>query len=259
METKNLEKSASFHNAMAAHHSAMADHHSNLHKVHGEYAALHKATADSLDDTHELKAHEVKKVALHLAHGEHHANLAKVHSAAAATHTAQADNLKTEGDTMNKTVTPPAPALVVTPPPAPVSKEPTMKAEDIKKCAAALGVSEEDFKKQLAPAPPPAPETGVPVTLDAKLSQVMEKLVEKAMYALDNDPKIAESVQQTVLRRVDEALGKKIVPDNISSTIPTDVPFGIRSVSRPGQPDLGIDKAAVPAQFQHLVELNDEV
>jgi hypothetical protein len=51
----------------------------------------------------------------------------------------------------------------------------------------------------------------------------------------------------------------KVVPDNISSTIPSDVPFGIRSVSRHGQPDLAFDKASVPAQFQHLVELNDEV
>jgi len=51
----------------------------------------------------------------------------------------------------------------------------------------------------------------------------------------------------------------KIAPDNFSSVIPSDAPFGIRSVPRPGQPDLDLDKSAIPVQFRHLVEFGDEV
>jgi hypothetical protein len=58
----------------------------------------------------------------------------------------------------------------------------------------------------------------------------------------------------------------KIRPDSITSVPFSDAPdsaFGIRAIPRPGQPDLNagarIDKAAVPAQFRHLLLAEDEL
>ena len=52
--------------------------------------------------------------------------------------------------------------------------------------------------------------------------------------------------------------GDRIVPDGISSILPSDVP--IRKVLRPGQPDFDVDVSGVPEMFHKLVgPLEDEV
>jgi len=58
-----------------------------------------------------------------------------------------------------------------------------------------------------------------------------------------------------------DELDKAIVPDKVRGTIPSNVPkegFGITAVPRTGAPEL-VNKADVPLQFQHLVEVSDEV
>jgi hypothetical protein len=54
----------------------------------------------------------------------------------------------------------------------------------------------------------------------------------------------------------------KLRPDSISSVAGSDAPaeaFGIRAVPRPGAPDRGaFDKAAVPAEFRHLLGTSEE-
>jgi hypothetical protein len=50
----------------------------------------------------------------------------------------------------------------------------------------------------------------------------------------------------------------KTVPDGFSSIAPSDVPFGIRSVPRAGQPELSkgagvVDASSVPLEFRHLI------
>jgi len=52
--------------------------------------------------------------------------------------------------------------------------------------------------------------------------------------------------------------GDRIVPDGISSILPSDVPS--RKVLRPGQPDFDVDVSGVPEMFHKLVgPLEDEV
>lgn len=54
---------------------------------------------------------------------------------------------------------------------------------------------------------------------------------------------------------------KRLVPDNVRGTTPSNAPpeaFGMRAIPRTGAPPL-VDKASVPLQFQHLVEISDDL
>lgn len=260
---EELEKSHSFHKAMAAHHAEVAT-------AHTTHCAACKAAADALDDGHEMKAHLHKTAAHHEAMAGHHDAMSKAHHAQAEHHKAETDAMKAVVTDLNKTASGAAPAVVVS-----TEKGTSMKAEDIKKCAVAMGLSEEDFKKQFPTVvEAPAAAAVIPgssaaaaviasanaLPLEQRLNGVTDLLVQKATEAVNSDPKVAEMIQQIVLMRVGEALGKKIVPDSISSVIPSDVPtFGIRAIPRPGGPAPSIDKAAVPPQFRHLITTDDEV
>lgn len=261
---EELAKSVTFHKAMAGHHADVSTEHT-------AHAAVCKAQAAALGEGHEMEAHMHKSAAHHTALAAHHDAMSKAHHAMADCMKADEDSMKAVVTDLNKTAAPAAPAAPAAAP-APAKGTP-MKPEDIKKCAAVLGMSEEDFAKKYplvvdTPQPTAAPTTtpgGIPITgvgLDEKLKIVTETLVQKALEALDKDPKVAEAVSATVLARVGEALGKKIVPDSVSSIPSGDTPgFGIRAVPRPGAPSgpSTVDKAAVPPEFQHLVQFDDEV
>jgi hypothetical protein len=80
----------------------------------------------------------------------------------------------------------------------------------------------------------------------------------KAAEAADLNKNQDRELSPAIQAAINKAILNTIRPDNISSTIPSDVPFGIRSVTRHGQPD-AIDKSLIPPQFQHLVEFHDEL
>jgi hypothetical protein len=63
------------------------------------------------------------------------------------------------------------------------------------------------------------------------------------------------------MKAADVEFSKRLVPDNISSVASSNAPseaFGIRAIPRPGQPDPNLEKAAVPPEFRHLVEISEE-
>ena len=82
------------------------------------------------------------------------------------------------------------------------------------------------------------------------IQKTTDSLVTKALEALNNDPKVAERIQEIVLNRVNAALGDKMVPDHVRGVI-SDRP-GIRLVPRPG--DAPISTEGVDAKLQKFVE-----
>jgi hypothetical protein len=63
----------------------------------------------------------------------------------------------------------------------------------------------------------------------------------------------------SMMKAADAEFEKRLVPDSISSVASADIPFGIRSVPRSGAQaaDQGINKAAIPPQFQHLISSDE--
>jgi hypothetical protein len=58
----------------------------------------------------------------------------------------------------------------------------------------------------------------------------------------------------------EKAAQNRIAPDRVSSVATSDAPIGIKAVPRIGAPAMpsAIDKAAIPAQFSHLISSMEE-
>jgi len=288
MAEKILEKSYSFYKGIEAQHVAMGEKHAMLHKSHMDHHDLHKATAEALDDTHEEKTFHAKKAVLHKADADMHNDLSDMHKAAAQKYSDMAECMKAEEVVdLSKTATSAPTAAAAATPAKADKKVKNMNADEIKKCAAAMGITEEEFVKKYvnaeAPASPAASAAAAAIAagagptadaaakvisnatalpLEERLKVVTDAFVEKALLSLNNDPKVGEVIEQIVLMRVGEVLGKKIVPDNISGVITKDAPqqaFGIHAVPRTGAPApvTSAEKAAVAPQFSHLISSLD--
>lgn len=229
-QSETLAKAGSYHKAKADLHKAAADHHTS-------HAAFHKGKADAMDDGHEMKSAMVKAHEHHTAKAAHHAELHKLHKGMAE----DCDNMKSMWDTLSTAATDPSA-------PAPVNK--TTGADPANPAPAPA-----------AGAPAPAPATngnGNGDGVAAMINKTTDSLVTKALEALNNDPKVAERIQEIVLGRVNEALGKKVVPDNVHGVLPS-VPQAYGSALTPDQivPRNGaqpIAKTAVPPEFAHLLD-----
>jgi hypothetical protein len=85
-QVEEVEKSHSFHKAMASHHEG-------LHKAHSAHAAHNKSVHDGMADSHELKHHFGKAA-------EHETTVANHHEECAKACNAQAEAMKAELDTL---------------------------------------------------------------------------------------------------------------------------------------------------------------
>jgi hypothetical protein len=225
-QAAEIQKSFTFHKALAMHHDGLKARHDHLHKGHTDRAAEHKAHADGLDDGDAHKAHFHKAVLHHTSAAEHHKEAAVHHDAIAKAHHDHADSLKTQIDSL-KTLSGDWGATV--------KADGAAGTVDVAALAKGAG------------------------TLDERVSKLGEALLLKAFDALNTDPKIGEKIQEIVLSQVEKAVGGKLVPDNVRRFAP-DIPGlpnqnVLTAIPRTGAAPLA--KPNVPMQFEKMFAIDE--
>lgn len=231
-QADELAKSQSFHENLSGHHATASVTHDELKKTHEEHAELHQKAHDSLDDGHELKAHQALKAALHKKNAAQHEALSKMHKALSEAHSAQAEHYKAEINAM-------------------------------KSIAAEWGVT----KSVVIPAPgTPAPgsvtltSTGNPIA--DMVQETTRDLTKMTLESMRSDPEVQTFMRGEIIKMVSEAIGSqlsdKLVPSRATS-IP--LPPGIRSIVRPGQPEIGKGSGGdgnseVPLEFEEMLKVD---
>lgn len=94
----------------------------------------------------------------------------------------------------------------------------------------------------------PSPKTGEGV--NALIDSTTERLVAKALEAIDTDPEVKKKIQETILNKINDALADRVRPDGVTGALPTRPTVVPRSG---GQQDL-IKAEGVAPELQHLVE-----
>ena len=207
---------ASHFTKAAAHHRAVSDAHSALAEVHKGHHAFVKAKHEACADDDVNKAYFGKVAEVHAAKAAHHMTKAALHKA----HAEHLDGMASE-----------------------LTEE---KAAGAPAAAPAAG----------APKAAGAPETPAAGSgVGAMIEKTTSALVEKALAALDTDPKVQERIQQIVLERVDAALGKAVVPDGVRGALPTPPGGGTHLIPRAGSAP--VDSSAVDPTLQKMVQTTD--
>lgn len=200
-------------------HKAIAEHHGSIAKAHTEHAAFAKGKHDAMDDGDVLKSFMGKVAAHHEMKAAHHTNLHKAYTNLAEENKNLADQVVEEQPIQTSTIQGKAAA----------GGEPTAAA------APATGTTAE-------------PLTGV----DALIGNTVEGLLKKSLETLNNDPKIAEMIQKTLIEKINQVVGDKILPSAVTGV----VPGAPTAVTRLGAPS--VNKAAdVPAEFSELVSVGE--
>jgi hypothetical protein len=226
-QAAEMQKSFTFHKALAMHHDGLHKRHTSLHKGHTDRAAEHKAHADGLDAGDPHKAHFLKAVLHHSSAAEHHLAAAEHHGEMAKAHHEHADGMKAQMDSMKALSADWGAAVKADTPGAPLDVAALAKGEG---------------------------------SLDARVAKLSEALVAKAFEALNTNPTIGEKIQEIVLAQIEKTVGGKLVPDNVHKVVP-DIPGlpgsgpnVLTAVPRTGAAPIA--KANVPLQFEKMFKVD---
>lgn len=186
-------------------HKAMASHHEALHKAHTAHAASCADCAKAMDNSHELKGHLTKSA------GDHE-QMAACNKAMADEHAGHADHFKTQIDTMKALAS-------------------QFGVGAAAKAAGAAGTTVAELTKGEG--------------LDARLNNVTELLMTKAVESLNTNPAVGEAIEKIVLAQIEARIGGKLMPTQVSGVAPQNnepIPL-LRAVGRSGAPTIE-DKTA---------------
>jgi len=230
-QAASLEKSYELNKASATRHVEAEKRHRAAADVHEKFAKHSQEQADGMDNDHEMKAHLVESAKLARAQADIEKAFADAEHADSIDFQSQADSLKADMDSMKSMASEWGATVTITK---------TAGAPVAAAAAAAAG----------------AAAGGNLTGVEAMLQETTATLVKRTLDSFENDPTVAETIREVVIKRVQEALGDQVQPTRVNGIMPG-YPQGVRPVFRPGQEPVGGGAPKVQSEFADLVKLDD--